>query len=198
MKNEIFFSKNRKLDIHMIWDHDKYWKTSPVSTLKGFNNGLTIFDDLDEILNKIWVCCKIRLKLKIWSFFENYRKSTSGLLGSLWYVRKWKKHVRKMFPWCWYGWKILKMKLIFQIFWIFFMLFFIKGFLCIIPLRAFLMLEIPWLFKQKMNFKKFSIGRMQNLTEVCWTNLGSKNSFSLSFWALGPYFAKLAKSAANC
>ena len=78
----------------------------------------------------------------------------------------------------------------FSTFFNFFMLFFIKGFLCIIPLRAFLMLEIPWLFKQKMNFKKFSIGRMQNLTAVPYSNLGSKNSFSLSFWALEPYFAK--------
>ena len=37
----------------MIWDHDKYWKASPGSTLKGFNNDLTIFYDLDEIFNKI-------------------------------------------------------------------------------------------------------------------------------------------------
>ena len=85
----------------------------------------------------------------------------------------------------------------FSTFWNFFMLFFIKFFLCIIPLRAFLMLEIPWLFKQKMNFKKFSIGRMQNLTEVCWTNLGSENSFSLSFWALEPYLRKSPNPAAS-
>ena len=80
-------------------------------------------------------------------------------------------------------------------FWNFFMLFFIKVFLCIIPLRAFLMLEIPWLFKQKMNFKKFSIGRMKNLTAVPYSNLGSKISFSLSFWALERYFAKSLKCA---
>ena len=53
MKNENFFSKNRKLDLGMIWDHDNYWKASPRSTLKGSNNGLTIFDDLDEIFSKI-------------------------------------------------------------------------------------------------------------------------------------------------
>ena len=53
MKNDIFFSQNRKLDLDMIWDHDKYWKASPGSTLKGFNNGFTIVDDLDEISNKI-------------------------------------------------------------------------------------------------------------------------------------------------
>ena len=85
----------------------------------------------------------------------------------------------------------------FSTFSIFFMLFFIKGFLCIIPLRAFLMLEIPWLFKQKMNFKKFSIGRMKNLTAVPYSNLGSKNSFSLSFWALERYFAKSPKCAVH-
>ena len=53
MKNEKFFSKNRKLDLDMIWHHDKYWKASPGSTLKGFNNGLTIFYDLDEFFNKM-------------------------------------------------------------------------------------------------------------------------------------------------
>ena len=37
----------------MIWDHDKYWKASPRSTLKDFNDDLTIFYDLDEIFNKI-------------------------------------------------------------------------------------------------------------------------------------------------
>ena len=83
----------------------------------------------------------------------------------------------------------------FSTFWNFFMLFFIKVFLCIIPLRAFLMLEIPWLFKQKMNFKKFSIGRMKNLTAVPYSNMGSKNSFSLSFWALKRYLRKKLWSA---
>ena len=53
MKNENFFSKNRKLDLDMILDHDKYWKASPGSTLKDSNNGLTIFDDLDEFFNKM-------------------------------------------------------------------------------------------------------------------------------------------------
>ena len=103
----------------MIWDHDKYWEASPGSTLKGFNNGLTIFYDLDEIFNKIWASCKISLKLRIWVFFEKYRKSTSGLIGSFWYVRKWKKHVQMMFPWCYHDWKIFEMKQIFQLFRIF-------------------------------------------------------------------------------
>ena len=53
MKNENFFSKDRKLNLDMICDHDMYWKASTGSTLKGFNNGLTIFYDLDEIFNKI-------------------------------------------------------------------------------------------------------------------------------------------------
>ena len=30
----------------MIWDHDKYMKAYPGSTLRIPNNGLTIFDDM--------------------------------------------------------------------------------------------------------------------------------------------------------
>ena len=46
MKFEIFFSRIRKLDLDMIWDHDRYVKASPGSTLQSSNNGLIIFDDL--------------------------------------------------------------------------------------------------------------------------------------------------------
>ena len=108
MKNENFFSKNRKLDVDMIWDHDKYWKASPGSTLKDFNNVLSIFCDLIEIFNKIWASCKISLKMRNWSFFEKYRKSTPGPVKSLWYVRIWKKHIRMMFQRCYHDWKKFK------------------------------------------------------------------------------------------
>ena len=83
MKKMKFFSKNRKLNLDMIWDHDNYWKTSPGSTLEGFNNGLTIFYDLDEIFNKISALCKISLKTRFSNFFEKYRNSMSRLLRSL-------------------------------------------------------------------------------------------------------------------
>ena len=171
------FSKNQKLDLNMIWDHDKYWKASPRSTLKDFNNDLTIFYDLDEILNKIWAPCKISLKMKIWSFFEKYRKSTSRLIKSFWYVRRWKKHAQMMFPRCCHDWKNFEMNIFFKIFYAIFY----WGFLCIIPLGLSLCLYFPWLFKKKMSFKKFSIGRVKNLTAVPYSDLGSKNSFSLSF-----------------
>ena len=52
----------------MIWDHDKYWKASPGSTLKGSNNGLTIFYDLDEFLNKREIL-----------FFENVAGDEDGV-----------------------------------------------------------------------------------------------------------------------
>ena len=62
MKFEKNFSRIRKLDLDMIWDHDRYVKASPGSTLQSSNNGLTIFYDLGRkagnfsISNKI--CCK--------------------------------------------------------------------------------------------------------------------------------------------
>ena len=82
--------------------------------------------------------------------------------------------------------KILKS----NFFWKFFMLFFIKVFSCYFPLRAFSSWYFPYVLKWKINFSEKSFGRMQNLTEVCWTKMGSKNTFSLSFWALERYFRK--------
>ena len=81
--------------------------------------------------------------------------------------------------------KILKS----NFFWKIFMLFFIKVFLCYFPLRAFSSWYFPYVLKQKIIFSEKSFGRMQNLTEVCWTKVGSKNTFSVSFWALERYFA---------
>ena len=47
MKFEIFFSRIPKLDVDMIWDHDRYVKASPGSTLQIPNNGImTIYGDL--------------------------------------------------------------------------------------------------------------------------------------------------------
>ena len=40
------FSRNRKWDVDMIWDHNRYLKAYPGSTLQGSNNGLTISDDM--------------------------------------------------------------------------------------------------------------------------------------------------------
>ena len=172
-----FLSKNQKLDLDMIWDHDKYWKASPGSTLRDFNNGLTIFYDLDEIFNKIRAPCKISLKVRIWNFFEKYRKSTSELVRSLWYVRRWKKHVRMMFPRCCHDWKNFEMNIFFKIFYAIFY----WGFLCIIPLGLSLCLYFPWLFKQKMNFKKFSIGRMKNVRVVYLVTRYRRTSFHYQF-----------------
>ena len=46
MKFENFFSRIRKLDVDVIWDHDRYVKASLGSTLQNSNNGLTVFDDM--------------------------------------------------------------------------------------------------------------------------------------------------------
>ena len=46
VKFEKKFSRIRKLDLDMIWDHDRYVKASPGSTLHNPNNGLAICDDL--------------------------------------------------------------------------------------------------------------------------------------------------------
>ena len=163
----------------MIWDNDNYWKTSAGSTLEGFNNGLTIFCELDEIFNKISVSCKISLKTRIISnFLKNIENQClecsdpSDMFGDGKSMSKWYFQDVGMIG------KILKL----NFFWKIFMLFFIKVFSCYFPLRAF----SSW----KINFSEKSFGAMQNLTEVCWTKMGSKNTFSLSFWALERYFKK--------
>ena len=62
----------------------------------------------------------------------------------------------------------------------------------------------PWkheknaFFEQKMNFSEKSFGPMKKWRPQSQSKLGSKNTFSLLFWALEPYFAKSPKSAANC
>ena len=61
----------------------------------------------------------------------------------------------------------------------------------------------PWkrpkmaFFEQKMNFSEKSFGPIKNWRPESQCKLGSKNTFSLLFWALEPYFAKSPKSAAN-
>ena len=48
------FSRIRKLDLDMIWDHDRYVKASPRSTKHIPNNGLTISDDLGRKSGIFW------------------------------------------------------------------------------------------------------------------------------------------------
>ena len=45
-KFEKILKRIRKLDLDMIWDHDRYVKASPGSSLQSSNDGLTICDDL--------------------------------------------------------------------------------------------------------------------------------------------------------
>ena len=98
MKNENFFSRIRKLDLDMIWDHDRYVKASPGSTLQSSNNGLTISDDLGRKSGIFWASKQIRFKKRFWHFFEKYRKSMSRSKISLWYHSESIKHIRNMFP----------------------------------------------------------------------------------------------------
>ena len=78
----IFFSQNRKLDLDMILGLDKYWKASPGSTLKGFNIGLAVFNDIDEFLTKFEPMAKSSQIKKFESFLKKYRKSSSELVKS--------------------------------------------------------------------------------------------------------------------
>ena len=54
MKNWKFFSRIRKLNVIMIWEHHRYVKASPGSTLQSSNNGVTISDDMGR---KIGISC---------------------------------------------------------------------------------------------------------------------------------------------
>ena len=108
MKFEIFFSRIRKLDVDMIWKHDRYVKTSPGSTLQSSNDGLVIFDDLGR-KSGIFCCSKeICCKKRISNFFEKRRNLMSRLKIWSWNVSEPKEHIRNILARCWlkYGfWK---------------------------------------------------------------------------------------------
>ena len=82
----------------MIWDHDRYVKASPGSTLQSSNNGLTISDDLGRKSGIFWASQQIRFKKRFWDFFENYRKSMSRSKISSWNHSESKEHTQNIFP----------------------------------------------------------------------------------------------------
>ena len=98
MKFEKNFSRIRKLDLDMIWDHDRYVKASPGSTLHIPNNGLTILDDMGRKSGIFSAIKEIRYKKRFWDFFENYRKSISRSKISSWNHSESKEHTRNIFP----------------------------------------------------------------------------------------------------
>ena len=107
MKFEIFFSRIRKLDVDVIWDHDRYVKASPGSTLQSCNNGLTIFDDLGRKSGIFWASKQICCKKRISNFFKKRRNLMSRLKISSWNVSELKEHVRNILKRCWlkYGFR---------------------------------------------------------------------------------------------
>ena len=98
MKFEKNLKQIRKLDLDMIWDHDRYVKASPGSTLQSSNNGLTISDDLGRKSGIFWASKQIRFKKRFWDFFEKYRKSMSRSKKSFWYHSESKEHTQNIFP----------------------------------------------------------------------------------------------------
>ena len=52
--------------------------------------------------------------------------------------------------------------------------------------------KMSWETFFSSNFKKFSVGPMKILRQVLLTNLMSENKFSLTIWALEPYWRKSA------
>ena len=98
MKFEKILKQIRKLDLDMIWDHDRYVKASPGSTLQSSNNGLTIFDDLGRKSGIFWASKQIRFKKRFWHFFEKYRKSMSRSKISFWNHSESIEHTRNIFP----------------------------------------------------------------------------------------------------
>ena len=109
IKNEIWkkISRIRKLDLDMIWDHDRYVKASPGSTLQSSNNGLTIFYDLGR-KSGISCCSKeICCKKRISNFFEKLRNLMSRFKILSWNVSESKEHTRNILARCWlkYGFR---------------------------------------------------------------------------------------------
>ena len=98
MKFEKNLKQIRKLDLDMIWDHDRYVKASPGSTLQSSNNGLTISDDLGRKSGIFWASKQICCKKRFWDFFEKYRKSMSRSKISFWNHSESKEHTRNIFP----------------------------------------------------------------------------------------------------
>ena len=107
MKFENFFSGIRKLDVDMIWDHDRYVKASPGSTLQSSNNGLAISHDLGRKSGIFCYSKEISCKKRISNFFEKYRNLMCRLEISSWNVSELKEHTRNILTRCWlkYGFR---------------------------------------------------------------------------------------------
>ena len=71
VKKKNFFSRIRKLDIDMIWDHDRYMKASPGSILQISDNGLTIFGDLGRKVEYFELVKKYAAKSGFPTFLKN-------------------------------------------------------------------------------------------------------------------------------
>ena len=113
MRFENFFSRIRKLDVDMIWDHDKCVKASPGSTLQSSNNGLTISHDLGRKSGILCcskeICCKNRIS----NFFEKQRNLMSRLEISSWNVSELKEHTRNILTRCWLKYEFWKNEIFF-------------------------------------------------------------------------------------
>ena len=92
----------------MIWEHDRYVKASPRSTLSSSNVGLTISDDLGRKSGIFWASKQICCKKRISNFFEKRRNLMSRLEISSWNVSESKEHTRNIFPSYLYEWRISK------------------------------------------------------------------------------------------
>ena len=107
MKFEIFFSRIRKLDVDVIWDHDRYVKASPGSTLQSSNDGLVIFHDFGRKSGILCCSKEICCKKRISNFFEKRRNLMSRLKISSWNVSELKEDIRNILKRCWlkYGFR---------------------------------------------------------------------------------------------
>ena len=108
-----FFLRIWKLDVNMIWNHDRYVKASPGSTLQSSNNGLTIWDDLGRKSGIFWaskeICCKKRISI----FFEKRWNLMSMLKILLWNVSELKEHTRNILGRCWLKYAFWKNEIFF-------------------------------------------------------------------------------------
>ena len=98
MKFEIFFSRIPKLDVDVLWYHDRYVKASPGSTLQSSNNGLAIFDYLGRKAGNFWASKQICYEKRISIFFWKILKCDVRSKISLSNVSESKEHTRNIFP----------------------------------------------------------------------------------------------------
>ena len=148
----------------MIWDHDRYVKPSPGSTLQSSNNDLAISHDMGRKSGMFWASKQICCKKRISNFFEKLRNLMSRLEISPWNVSEWKEHTRNILARCWLKYGFWKNEI-----------FFLR------ILLAFLAWKLAWKTLIKSLRKKFHFFEIHISTSILQVCFGCALSFPKLF-----------------